>query len=45
MKQLIWVLISDEIDGAYDNSCVGEFFSLMEWNFRNEVSNGIDAIN
>ena len=38
-------LISDEIDGTYENSWVGETFSLMEWSFRNEVSNGIDAIN
>ena len=34
----------DEIDGTYENSWVGEIFLLMEWNFRNEVSNGIDAI-
>ena len=41
---MIQGLISDEIDGTYENSGVGEFFSLTEWNFRNEVINGIDAI-
>ena len=43
-KQLMKGLISDEIDGTYKNSRVGEIFSLMELNFRNEVINGIDAM-
>ena len=43
-KQLIQGLISDEVDRTYENSGVGELLSLMEWKFRNEVINGIDAI-
>ena len=43
-KQLIQGLISDEIHGTYKNIRVCEIFSSMEWNFRNEVINGIDAI-
>ena len=43
-KQLIQGLISDEIHGTYKNNGVGEIFSLMEWNFRNEVINGIEPI-
>ena len=40
-KQLIQNqgLISDEIDGTYENSGVGEIFSLTEGNFRNKVIN------
>ena len=43
-KQLIQGLISDEIHGTYKNIRVCEIFSSMEWNFRNEVINGIGTI-